>query len=91
MTKKLPHYKPLAASLRIRRLITGDIFFRDGEPKVVPPGYIQDPKQPQVFIQQKPECKHRKIRKCNCSNPVKLEVCDLERPLDCVECEEREI
>ena len=61
------------------------------EPKVVPPGYIQDPKQPQVFIQQKPECKHRKIRKCNCSNPVKLEVCDLERPLDCVECEEREI
>lgn len=90
MTKKLPHYAPLAVSLRFRRLITGDIFFRDKIPDSVP-GYIQDPKQLQVFIQQKPECKHRGLRKCKCSNPVKLEICNLGRLLDCVECEEREL
>ena len=90
MAKKLTHYAPLSVSLRFRRLITGDIFFRDKIPKSVP-GYIQDPKQPKVFIQQKPECKHRRLKKCACNNPVKLEVCNLGRPLDCVECEEREI
>lgn len=87
----LSHYDPLAPSLRFRRLITGDIFFRDGEPKIHPPGYVQDSKNKQLFVQQKPDCKHRKIRKCACSNPVKLDLCDLKRPLDCVECEQREL
>ena len=70
------------------RLITGDIVFLADIPDQVD-GYVQDPKQKALFKQQKPPCKLRSLRKCNCSNPIKLEQCDLGLPLDCLECKER--
>ena len=90
MPTKLPHLKPLPAVPKYRRLITGDIFFRNDIPDYVE-GYIQDPKQPMLFIQQKPPCKYRSLKPCKCEYPVKLQVCNLGKELDCVACEEREL
>lgn len=90
MKKKLPHLDPLPPSLLYRRLITGDIIFRNKIPDSVP-GYIQSKTQPRLFVQEKPNCVYRVQKKCNCSKPNKLERCELGRQLDCVECDKREV